>query len=109
MRRADCSPPSRCTPGRPGASTGTAGLTTTALTFSSVATYLVTPRLMAGRHRAGWQAGTATGAAPPHSSGPVCSPPLRGVLALSLAAIPAAVIAGAGVFGLGFGVTQNAI
>ena len=31
-----------------------------------------------------------------------------GVLALSLAAIPAAVIAGAGVFGLGFGVTQNA-
>jgi len=30
-----------------GASTGTAGLTTTALTLSSVATYLVTPRLMA--------------------------------------------------------------
>jgi MFS family permease len=32
-----------------GASTGTAGLTTTALTLSSVAAYLVTPRLMA-RH-----------------------------------------------------------
>ncbi len=31
-----------------------------------------------------------------------------GVLALSLTTIPAAVIAGAGVFGLGFGVTQNA-
>ncbi len=31
-----------------------------------------------------------------------------GVLALSLTAVPAAVIAGAGVFGLGFGVTQNA-
>jgi hypothetical protein len=30
-----------------GASTATAGLTTTALTFSSVAAYLVTPRLMA--------------------------------------------------------------
>jgi predicted MFS family arabinose efflux permease len=31
-----------------------------------------------------------------------------GMLTLSLTAIPAAVIAGAGVFGLGFGVTQNA-
>ena len=31
-----------------------------------------------------------------------------GMLTLSLAAIPAAVIAGAAVFGLGFGVTQNA-
>ena len=36
-------------------------------------------------------------------------PYLRWVLALSLAAISAAVIAGAGVFGLGFGVTQTAI
>jgi MFS family permease len=31
-----------------------------------------------------------------------------GVLALSLTAVPAAVIAGAAVFGLGFGITQNA-
>ena len=30
-----------------------------------------------------------------------------GVLALSLTAVPAAVIAGAAVFGLGFGITQN--
>jgi MFS family permease len=71
-----------------GASAGTAGLTTTALTLSSMAAYLVAPRLIA---RYGYRLVLAAGLA-----------------ALSLTAVPALVIAGAAVFGAGFGVTQNA-
>jgi MFS family permease len=155
-----------------GASTGTAGLTTTALTLSSVAAYLVTPRLMArygvrlvlaagllalglpalalagpaatfsattmavgiivtflplavtrtpgdvatlalllqpataiaGRWLAG-RYGDRRGSAALLAPGVLVA--AAGMLTLGLAAIPAAVIAGAAVFGLGFGVTQN--
>jgi MFS family permease len=85
-----------------GAGTGLAGLTTTALTLSSVAA-AIAGRWLAGRH----------GDRP---SSQQCSSALlvpgvlaaaAGVLVLSLTAVPAAVIGGAAVFGLGFGVGQN--
>jgi MFS family permease len=82
-----------------GASAGTAGLTTTALTLSSVAAYLAAPGLIA---RYGYRPMLAAGLAALGAAG---------MLTLSLAVdptIPAAVIAGAAVFGAGFGVTQNA-
>ncbi len=60
---------------------------------------------MAGRWRAG-RHGDRRGSATLLAPGVLIA--AAGMLTLSLAAIPAAAIAGAAVFGLGFGVTQNA-